>query len=240
MAESETLVMRDVSAGYGKRPVVEHCHLSVGGGEIVSIIGPNGAGKSTLLKAILGFCTVLGGDILLGGESIVKLQPFRRIRRGLGYVPQGRQVFGALTVSENLRMGAYMVKEHEEVQRRSKAMTDLFPRLGERWDIKAGLLSGGEQQMVAIARALMTSPTLVLLDEPTLGLAPAAADFVLDQIAHLQTTGVDVLLVEQNAFAALDISDRGYIVDQGTIATSGASHELLESGEVRHRYLGGV
>lgn len=230
------LEISDLAAGYGRARIIENCAVRVEHGELVSIIGPNGAGKSTLLKAILGLNRIFGGSIRVNGSDLAKLPTHRRVRYGMGYVPQGRQMFANLTVMENLRMGGFMMDSGRE--ERIAELVELFPRIGERADLRAGLLSGGEQQMVAMARALMTKPAILLLDEPTVGLAPVLVEAIMERVLELKKQGVTMLMVEQNAVTALEISDRAYIVDGGTTSESHDAAELLATDEVRKRYLG--
>ena len=233
------LEARDVTAGYGRNVVVRGCNIELEPGELVAVIGPNGAGKSTVLKALLGFCKVFSGQIRVADEDITRSSTHSRVRRGMGYVPQGRQVFQKLTVRENLRMGGFTIGDRGQVDAKVDEIFALFPRLKERESVAAGRMSGGEQQMLAIGRALMTSPRVLLLDEPSLGLAPQVVEFIMEQILQLKTHGVTMLMVEQNAVVALSVSDRGYVVDQGTTRPSQDAGALLESEEIRELYLGG-
>jgi branched-chain amino acid transport system ATP-binding protein len=232
------LEARGVAAGYGRMEIVRDVNLAVEKEKLVTIIGPNGAGKSTVLKSILGFNKLFAGSILIGGEDVTKLPTFKRVAYGLGYVPQGRQVFPDLTVRENLRMGGFLVSDAALVRERIESMFELFPRLGERASVAAGSMSGGEQQMLAMARALMTAPTVLLLDEPTLGLAPVVVEQIMEQILEMKSAGISMLMVEQNATLALEISDHAYVVDGGTSGPRLPAHELLASDEVRRLYLG--
>jgi ABC-type branched-subunit amino acid transport system ATPase component len=233
------LEVRDLEAGYGKIPILHGVSLAVYPGEAVSLIGPNGAGKSTVLKAIMGLLKPAGGEIRFGGEPIGGLRPDRVVRRGIGYVPQGRIVFKNMTVLENLEMGAYTVRDKGRTRRALDQVVGLFPRLGERKGQKAGTLSGGEQQMLAMARALMSEPRLVLLDEPSLGLAPRFVELVFGKLEELKQTGLTLLLVEQNAVKALGASDRGYVLELGRNRFTGSGAALLADPRVRRLYLGG-
>jgi ABC-type branched-subunit amino acid transport system ATPase component len=238
-AGSPLLRVREVEAGYGKVPILHGVSLDVQAGEIVSVIGPNGAGKSTVLKAILGMIKPAGGEILLGGEPIQGLRTDLVVRRGVGYVPQGRIVFKAMTVVENLEMGAYTVRDKARARRTMEQVFAIFPRLAERRRQAAGTLSGGEQQMLAMGRALMAEPRLVLMDEPSLGLAPMFVELVFANIEEMKAAGITLLLVEQNAARSLAISDRGYVLDLGRNRFAGSGAELLADERVRRLYLGG-
>lgn len=234
------LATRDLEAGYGRMRIVRGITMDVGKREVVCLIGPNGAGKSTVLKAILGFSRQFAGAVYIGGTEIRGRAPHERVAMGLGYVPQGRQVFPDLTVVENLRMGAFLLRDAQMVAARINEVYDIFPRLNERAKIRAGRLSGGEQQMLAVARAIMMRPHTLLLDEPTLGLAPVLQDHVMENVLLLRGKGLAILMVEQNASLALEVSDRAYIIDQGAVVATGAGSDLLGSDEVRRRYLGAV
>jgi ABC-type branched-subunit amino acid transport system ATPase component len=213
--------------------------LTISPGEIVSVIGPNGAGKSTAFKTIVGFLIPRSGRVLFNGDSIVGLRPDRVLRRGLAYVPQGRIVFPQMTVLENLEMGAYIERDSSRVAASLERVFSLFPILGERRRQKAGTMSGGEQQMVAIGRALMTSPRLILLDEPSLGLSPKFVTLIFDKLVEMKRSGFTLMLVEQNAARALAIADRGYVLELGRNRFEGPGRALLEDPEVKQLYLGG-
>ena len=208
-------------------------------GEVVAVIGPNGAGKSTTFKVIMGFITHLGGEIAFDGRSLVGARPDRILALGLGYVPQGRVVFGQMTVRENLEMGAYLERDQGAIRASMERVFSLFPRLGERRRQMAGSLSGGEQQMLAMGRALMMQPKMLMLDEPSLGLSPRLVDEVFDKTVEMARAGLTVMLVEQNAARALEIADRGYVLELGKNRFEGAGRELLENPEVSRLYLGG-
>jgi len=228
-----------VASGYGRTPVLHGVSLTVGAGEIVALIGANGAGKSTLLNTVMGLLPATAGDIRFDGRSIARLPTPAIVRAGLGQVPERRQLFGTMSVEENLRMGAYSVADRAAVAASLEEQFTRFPILRERRRQAASTLSGGEQQMVAIARAMMARPRLMLLDEPSLGLAPLLVEQIMDQIVALRAAGNTILLVEQNARAALGIADRGYVLENGRIALGGPAADLLSSAAVRDAYLGG-
>jgi ABC-type branched-subunit amino acid transport system ATPase component len=228
-----------ITAGYGNLDILHEVSLAVSVGEIVSVIGPNGAGKSTAFKAIVGFLQPKSGRVVFNGEEITGLRPDLVLRRGLAYVPQGRLVFPQMTVLENLEMGAYIVPESRKVAAALETVYALFPVLFERRRQKAGTMSGGEQQMVAIGRALMTSPRLVLLDEPSLGLSPKFVTLIFGTLVEMKRAGYTLMLVEQNAVRALTIADRGYVLELGRNRFEGAGTALLADPEVKRLYLGG-
>ena len=233
------LELRDVEAGYGSLQILHGVSLHVNEGEVVSVIGPNGAGKSTTFKVIMGFITYLGGEIVFAGRTLVGQRPNRILAFGLGYVPQGRVVFNTMTVRENLEMGAYLERDKAKIKASMDYVFSLFPRLGERKRQLAGSMSGGEQQMLAMGRALMMRPKMLMLDEPSLGLSPRLVDDVFDKTVELARGGVTVVLVEQNAARALEISDRGYVLELGRNRFEGTGRELLDNPEIRRMYLGG-
>jgi branched-chain amino acid transport system ATP-binding protein len=227
----------EVVAGY--LPGVDILHgsnLVMDEGELVGIIGPNGAGKSTLLKAMFGLVPVRSGRVLLRGKDITRARANDLVERGVGYVPQVRNVFATMTVDDNLRMGAYL--RPKEFRDRRDRVIALLPRLGERIRQRAGSLSGGERQMLAMARALMMELSVLLLDEPSAGLSPMMQDDVFDRIANINRSGVSVLMVEQNARRCLEIADRGYVLDQGRNAYEGTGDDLLADPKVIELYLG--
>jgi branched-chain amino acid transport system ATP-binding protein len=228
---------RDVVAGYVPEVnILNGCDLTVAPGEFVGIIGPNGAGKSTLLKAVLGMVAVHSGAILLNGDDITGHPAHKLVQRGVGYVPQTRNVFQALTVKENLEMGCFLApKRFDE---RYEVVTGLFPRLAQRAQQRAGSLSGGERQMVAMGRALMLDPLLLLLDEPSAGLSPILQDEVFMRCKLINDHGVAILMVEQNARRCLQVCHRGYVLDQGRNAYTGTGRELLTDPKVIELYLG--
>jgi branched-chain amino acid transport system ATP-binding protein len=233
------LELRDIQAGYGSIQILHGVSLYVNEGEIVSVIGPNGAGKSTTFKVIMNLITFLGGEVVFAGRSLVGQRPDRVLGLGLGYVPQGRVVFSTMTVRENLEMGAYLQKDPAKVKEAMDYVFSLFPRLGERPRQLAGTMSGGEQQMLAMGRGLMMRPRMLMLDEPSLGLSPRFVDEVFDKTVAMARAGLTVMLVEQNAARALEISDRAYVLELGRNRFEGTGQELLHNPEVRRMYLGG-
>ncbi|MGE0731332.1 MAG: ABC transporter ATP-binding protein [Acidimicrobiia bacterium] len=227
----------DVVAGYVPEVnILNGCSLQVRTGEFVGIIGPNGAGKSTLLKAVLGLVTIRSGTVRLAGEDITGRKAHELVERGVGFVPQTRNVFPSLTVTENLEMGCFL--KPSLFRERLDYVFELFPRLAERASFRSGSLSGGERQMVAMGRALMLKPTVLLLDEPSAGLSPALQDQVFLQCRAINRTGVAILMVEQNARRCLQVADRGYVLDQGRDAYNGPGRALLEDPKVIELYLG--
>jgi branched-chain amino acid transport system ATP-binding protein len=232
------LSVRAMALGYGSIVAVRGIDLDVGAGELVAVIGANGAGKTTSLKGIAGALPVRAGSIVLDGEDITRLPVHERVRRGMSLVPEGRGIFARLTVAENLDMGAYLRRDAAGVRADLDRSYTLFPRLGERRRQLAGTLSGGEQQMLAIARALMGRPRLLLLDEPSMGLAPLVTQRIFDTIRSIAAERVSILLVEQNARAALELAARAYVLEGGCITLAGAAGELLSSDAVRRAYLG--
>ncbi len=231
------LVAEDLVAGYLPGvDILRGCSVAVGKGELVGIIGPNGAGKSTLIKAVFGLVGVRSGRVLLGGNDITSFPAHRLVAAGVGYVPQRENVFGSLSVEENLRMGLYL--RPDAWDERWDFVTEMFPRLAERRGQRAGFLSGGERQMLAIGRALMMDPSVLLLDEPSAGLSPANQDMIFERVRGICETGVSILMVEQNARRCLQICDRGYVLDQGTDAHTGPGSALLHDPKVVELYLG--
>lgn len=226
-----------VVSGYGDMEVLHGVSLQVSEKEIVTIIGPNGAGKSTLLKTIMGYLTPATGKIIFRGEDVTSLRPDKKIIKGIGYVPQLENVFPSLTVQENLEMGGY-IKDSEEVKEQIQKIYDLFPILTERRKQKVRTMSGGERQMLATARALMTEPSLLLLDEPSAALAPKAADLVFDKIQEIHGQGTAIIIVEQDAFRSLEISNRGYVLAMGQNEFEGSANEILSNEEIKKAYLG--
>ncbi len=233
------LAVREIHAGYGRIPILQGVTLAVRPGEVVSIIGPNGAGKSTTFKVIVGFLKPERGEVVFDGGRITGLRPDEVLRRGLAYVPQGRIVFSQMTVLENLEMGAYIERDRGRIAAALERVFGLFPVLAERRRQKAGTLSGGEQQMLAIGRALMTQPRLLLLDEPSLGLSPKFLGIIFSKIAELKTAGMTMMIVEQNAVKALSVADRGYVLELGRNRFEGPGPALLADPEVKRLYLGG-
>jgi branched-chain amino acid transport system ATP-binding protein len=236
MAES-VIEATELIAGYVPEVnILNGCNLTLANGEFVGIIGPNGAGKSTLLKAVLGLVNIRSGTVTLDGDDITGRKPYELVARGVGFVPQTRNVFPSLTVRENLEMGCFL--NPDVFDDRFEYVTTLFPRLRERADQRCGSLSGGERQMVAMGRALMLDPKVLLLDEPSAGLSPALQDQVFIQCRQINETGVAILMVEQNARRCLQVCDRGYVLDQGRNAYTGTGRELLTDPKVIELYLG--
>ena len=228
-----------MTAGYGKMPILHDVTFIVTPGELVAVIGPNGAGKSTAFKVIVGFLKPTEGRVLFDGDDITALRPDQVLRRGLAYVPQGRIVFPQMTVLENLEMGAYIEPDSRKIRAALDRVYALFPILGERRSQKAGTMSGGEQQMVAIGRALMTHPKLVLLDEPSLGLSPKYVALIFEKLVEMKRSGYTLMVVEQNAAKALSVADRGYVLELGRNRFDGSGATLLADPEVKRLYLGG-
>ncbi len=232
------LKLEDVHARYGAIVALRGVSIEIREGELVALLGANGAGKSTLLSTIAGVLRPHRGKIEFRGESLVGLVPETIVRRGLAMVPENREIFPALTVGENLRLGAYIRKDREEYLADLERMFALFPILQERFDQRAGTLSGGEQQQLAIARALMSHPDLLMLDEPSLGLAPKILEQVFALIEHLHESGVTILLVEQNVALSLAIADRAYVLNMGAVQASGTPEELRRDVDMASVYLG--
>ncbi|MBI2353759.1 MAG: ABC transporter ATP-binding protein [Deltaproteobacteria bacterium] len=232
------LVVENLSVSYGAIRALRGVSFHVGGGEIVALIGANGAGKSTILNTISGIVRPLGGSIGYEGEEITRQPPHRIVARGVCQVPEGRRVFGRMSVQENLEMGGYTLAGGKELARGIERAFALFPLLAERRRQAARTLSGGEQQMLAIARALMSSPRLLLLDEPSMGLAPLLVERIFEIIAAISRDGTTILLVEQNASMALAVAHRAYVLESGEVVLSGAAGELARNPEVRRAYLG--
>jgi ABC-type branched-subunit amino acid transport system ATPase component len=229
----------DIAAGYGKIEILHGVSLRVAPGEVIAIIGPNGAGKSTVLKTIMGYLRPSRGHVTFDGQDITGLRTDLIVGRGLGYAPQGRIVFPHMTVRENLDMGGYLERDARRRAQAVEWLFTLFPRLGERKTQRAGSMSGGEQQMLAIARALMLRPRLLLLDEPSLGLSPRYVSLVFEKIQELnRQQGMAIVMVEQNARRALEIADRGYVLDIGENRIEGTGKDLLDDDEVKRLYLG--
>ncbi len=233
------LRVTDIHAGYGRVEVLKGIDIEIDEGEVVCLLGANGAGKSTLLKVVSGLITPAKGSITFMGDEITRKKPNQIVSMGISHVPEGRQIFASLTVQQNLLLGAYVHRHRKsDLDALYHSMFDLFPILKTRFLGKAGSLSGGEQQMLAMARGLMSQPALLLLDEPSLGLAPLVAANILSIVGDLRTRGIPILLVEQNVGAALRIADRAYVMETGTIASRGEAGALLGDDEVRRRYLG--
>ncbi|MBV7485790.1 ABC transporter ATP-binding protein [Bordetella sp. BOR01] len=241
MSESQALLeLRGLEVAYGGIRAVRGIDLRVDAGELVCLIGANGAGKSTTLRAICGLVPLAGGDIVYDGQSINGRKSFELVRRGLVMVPEGRGIFGQLTIEENLAMGAYVRRDAAQVRQDTERVFTLFPRLAERRKQAAGTLSGGEQQMVAMGRAMIARPKLLLLDEPSMGLAPLMVEKVFEVVRAIAAEGVTILLIEQNAKLALEHSHRGYVMESGELTLSGPARELLTDPKVRAAYLGEV
>ena len=226
-----------MTCGYGGPDIVTDCSISSAPAGISVIVGPNGAGKSTAMKALFGLLPLRAGRVELAGEDISRLPPRERVARGMAFVPQNRNVFPALTVEENLEMGAFLRRDNIEGSK--QGIFDLFPILSEKRLQRAGNLSGGQRQQVALGRALMTQPDILMLDEPTAGVSPIIMDEILDQIVRIAASGVSVLMVEQNARQALAIADQGYVLVQGRNRYSGDGATLLNDENVRKSFLGG-
>jgi len=237
-AATPLLALKKLEVAYGGIHAVKGIDLEVGEGELVCLIGANGAGKTTTLRGICGLQPVKAGSIHYAGESIAGRPAFELVRKGLAMVPEGRGVFGALTIEENLAMGAYVRSDATGIRADVERVFGLFPRLKERRRQTAGTLSGGEQQMLAMGRALMSKPRLLLLDEPSMGLAPLMVQKVFETVLAVSKEGVTMLLIEQNAKLALQVSDRGYVMESGDITLSGNAKALLDHPAVRAAYLG--
>lgn len=232
------LEVRDLVAGYGEVEVLHGLSLSAQAGEITALIGANGAGKTTLMRCLAGLLPPTAGHILFEEQDLTTISAAARLQRGLALVPEGRLVFPAFSVEETLKIGAYTPAARKDWRRRAAEMFQLFPRLAERRDSRAGNLSGGEQQMLALARGLMARPRLLLLDEPSLGLAPVMADFLFKQIALLREEGLTILLVEQNVQASLSLADHAYVLENGHIVAADSGAALLRSPKVKESFLG--
>jgi branched-chain amino acid transport system ATP-binding protein len=234
------LEIRDLQVSYGNAEVLHGISLDVSEGEIVALLGSNGAGKTTTLRAISGLIRPRAGAIVMAGHQLNALRAHQIVALGLGHVPEGRRMFGALTVEENLRLGGYLIRrDGATLAQRMDGVYQTFPRLGERRGQLAGTLSGGEQQMLAIARALMLRPRIIVLDEPSMGLAPKLVRAIFGMIAHICNEGTSILLVEQNARQALRIAHRAYVLESGRIALAGSARDLAQDSRVRAAYLGG-
>lgn len=235
---SDLLVHVDnITGGYSADvDILNNCSLELAPGELIAIIGPNGAGKSTLLKSLFGLVKIRSGKVIYDGHEITNLKAHALVERGIGYVPQNNNVFPSLTIEENLEMGAFL--EPKSFDERFQEVAEMFPRLAERRSQRAGALSGGERQMLAMGRALMMKPRVILLDEPSAGLSPALQDQVFINTRKINRAGVSVIMVEQNASRCLQICDRGYVLDQGTNAYTGTGRELLTDPKVIELYLG--
>lgn len=235
---SPLLKVKNLQVSYGGINAVKGIDLQVNEGELVALIGANGAGKSSTLKAIAGLLSPTAGEIDFANHATKTLPAYELVRLGLGMVPEGRGVFKRMTILENLQMGAYLKSEPKVIERKLEEVYSYFPRLKERLSQLAGTLSGGEQQMVAMGRAMMAEPRLLLLDEPSMGLSPIMVETIFDVIRSLSSSGMTILLVEQNARLALQMADRAYVMESGLITLSGSGKELLEDRRVRAAYLG--
>ena len=233
------LEIKDLFVSYGMMEVLHGISLKVEDRELVSVIGPNGAGKSTLIKTVMGLVKPTSGQILYNGQDITHLPAHKRAGLGIGYVPEGRRVFAKLTVEENLRMGAYELKEKKKIAENMARVYEIFPRLGERKNQLASTMSGGEQQMLAISRALMLSPRMLLIDEVSMGLMPIMVNTCFDVIKKLNAQGITILVVEQNATKALKVADRGYVLETGDIVLTDTAENLRKDDTVQRAYLGG-
>jgi branched-chain amino acid transport system ATP-binding protein len=232
------LSIEKISASYGMIQILRDVSFQVKEKEVVSIIGPNGAGKTTLVKTIIGLLHPVSGEIRFRGENIGKLPPYQIVKKGIALIPEGREIFPRLTVEENLRLGAYAANGKRTVKEAKERVYQIFPVLKKKEKALAQTLSGGEQQMLVICRSLMSNPDLLILDEPSLGLAPLIVEKVLDTVRKINEEGVTILLVEQNIRESLDVADRGYVLEQGNIIMEGKSRELLCDNHIKEVYLG--
>ena len=231
------LIGENMTGGYGSVDILHSCTVGVERGEIAVVVGPNGAGKSTAMKAMFGMLALRGGRVIMKGEDITALKPQERVLRGMGFVPQTQNVFPSMTVEENLEMGAFI--RRDDVAETMGQVFDLFPILKDKRHQPAGELSGGQRQQVAVGRALMTRPDVLMLDEPTAGVSPIVMDELFDRIIEIARTGIAILMVEQNAKQALAIADKGYVLVQGTNRYTDTGEALLENPDVRRAFLGG-
>ena len=231
------LIGENMTGGYGAVDILHNCTIAVEKGQIAVIVGPNGAGKSTAMKAVFGMLNLRGGAVKLAGEDITKLSPQARVRKGMGFVPQTSNIFTSMTVEENLEMGAFI--RTDDIKDTMAQVYDLFPILKQKRHQAAGELSGGQRQQVAVGRALMTQPKVLMLDEPTAGVSPIVMDELFDRIIEVARTGISILMVEQNARQALDIADKGYVLVQGANRFTDTGAALLADPEVRRSFLGG-
>ena len=236
---SALLEVKNLKVGYGKIIAVKDISITVNQGEIVTLIGSNGAGKSTTLRTISGLLKPKSGEILFEGNRIDGKEGHEVVKLGICQSPEGRRIFPRMTVSENLDLGAFLRSDKNAVAADRERVLDLFPRLRERISQRAGTMSGGEQQMLAVSRALMGAPKLLMLDEPSMGLAPVLVDMIFETITKIREQGITILLIEQNAAAALDVADRAYVLESGTIKMSGKASDLAKDPAVTKAYLGG-
>jgi len=237
-ADAPVLEVENLHVFYGNIHALQGLSFTVDRNQIVTLIGANGAGKTTTLRAISGILASVEGEVRLYGESLADSAPHQIVAKGIVQVPEGRRIFGRLTVEENLKMGAFLRRDKTAVRASLERVIEMFPVLKERFGQVAGTLSGGEQQMLALGRGLMSEPRVLLLDEPSMGLAPMLVERIFQAVLDIREQGVPVLLVEQNAFMALQIADRGYVLETGQIVLSGSGRELLENEDVKHAYLG--
>jgi len=235
---SKMLEVENLSAAYGMVQILRGVNFKVEEKEIVSIIGPNGAGKTTLVKTIMGFLKPQTGSIKFKNEEIGKLPPYEIVKKGLTMIPEGREIFPRMTIEENLMLGAYTIKEKAKIQESKEKVYKIFPVLKKKEKALAQTLSGGEQQMLVICRSLMSNPQMLILDEPSLGLAPIIVEKVLDTVRTINEEGVTVLLVEQNIHDSLGVANRGYVLEEGKIILEGKSRELLSNSHIKEVYLG--
>lgn len=238
-SQPKILELKDLTVAYGAITAVKGLSMDVHKGEIVTLIGSNGAGKSTTLRTISGLLKPKSGEVVYKGESLTGVPGHEIVSKGICHSPEGRRIFSRMTVDENLELGAFLRKDHAEIKADRDHVLELFPRLQERIHQKAGTMSGGEQQMLAVARAMMGRPEVLILDEPSMGLAPVLVDLIFDTIAAIRDTGVTILLVEQNALAALRIADYGYVLETGHIKLEGPASSLANDQAVVNAYLGG-
>jgi branched-chain amino acid transport system ATP-binding protein len=232
------LSVQNVSAGYGMVQILRDVTFQIQEKEIVSVIGPNGAGKTTLVKTIMGLLHPQSGTIQFKGKNIEKLPTYEIVKNGLAMIPEGREIFPTMTIEENLQLGAYTVNGKEKIKETKEKVYQIFPVLKKKQKALAQTLSGGEQQMLVICRSLMSNPQLLILDEPSLGLAPIIVEKVLDTVRTINDEGVTVLLVEQNIHDSLNVADRGYVLEEGRIILEGTSRELLSNSHIKEVYLG--
>ena len=234
---SKFLSCTSMTGGYGGEDIIKNCNIEVDKGQISVIVGPNGAGKSTAMKAMLGMIALKSGSIILNGKNISSYSPQKRVAAGIAFVPQSMNIFSELTVEENLEMGAFL--RSDDIQKTISEIYELFPAMREKRNQLAGELSGGQRQQVAVSRALMTKPEVLMLDEPTAGVSPIVMDEIFDRILQIKNNGVAIVIVEQNAKQALNIADFGYVLVGGENKYEGHGHELLNDQDVRKSFLGG-